>query len=129
MSGRHRAKTPARRGTQGIHRQRKPRPQPYKWLGTGAVAFGVGAALMNGTGIAHADDGSGSSETSSTSRGVNDGVSKERGADTIEKSSIPSNDAVAAADSATTTDVGTPPVQVVGGTPSRAHHTLSLIHI
>src|SRR3954454_5076445 len=32
---------------------------PYSWLGAGVITVGFGAALAAGSGIAHADDGSG----------------------------------------------------------------------
>lgn len=52
----------------GRHRARAQRRDSYSWLGTGAVALGLGAVLFNGTGVAHADDpsGSGSSVSSTT---------------------------------------------------------------
>ncbi|WP_319428522.1 Calx-beta domain-containing protein [Mycobacterium sp. RTGN5] len=45
----------------GAHR--RPRRQPYSWLGIGALSLGVGAALATGSGLAHADTPSGSSST------------------------------------------------------------------
>lgn len=54
---------------------RRPRRQPYAWLGAGAVTLGIGAALASGSAVAYADAGagsgtgkasSGSSESSST---------------------------------------------------------------
>jgi len=33
------------------------RIEPYQWLGAGAIAVGIGAALAAGSGVAHADDG------------------------------------------------------------------------
>ncbi|MBB3749170.1 hypothetical protein FHT44_001631 [Mycolicibacterium sp. BK634] len=47
---------------------RRPRRQPYAWLGAGAVALGIGAALASGSAVASADTGagSGSGKTSSS---------------------------------------------------------------
>lgn len=64
----------------GAHRARRPRRQPYAWLGAGAVTLGLGAALASGTAVAHADTGASgagkstasSSEGSSTSSSATD---------------------------------------------------------
>lgn len=48
------AVVPRNRGKRRKDRKR----QPYTWLGTGAVTLGVGAVLIQGVGIAHADGGS-----------------------------------------------------------------------
>ncbi len=54
------------RTTRGRHRkQSQRRIEPYSWLGAGAVALGVGAALASGSGVAHADDGASGGGTSS----------------------------------------------------------------
>ncbi|SBS75523.1 Glycoside hydrolase family 5 [uncultured Mycobacterium sp.] len=48
---------------------RRPRRQPYSWLGVGALSLGVGAALATGSGVARADtaaDGGATSGSSST---------------------------------------------------------------
>ena len=62
-------------GRRGSHRVKRNRPEPYAWLGAGAVTLGLGAALASGTGVAYADGGStGSTSTtsqSSTSAGEN----------------------------------------------------------
>lgn len=53
---------------QGAHRARRPRRQPYAWLGAGAVTLGVGAALASGSAVAYADTGaSGAGKASATS--------------------------------------------------------------
>ncbi|MDG4664258.1 Ig-like domain-containing protein [Mycobacterium sp. 236(2023)] len=50
----------------GAHRRRKHNKiQPYRWLGTGALAIGIGAAALTGSGIAYADDASGDSSPAS----------------------------------------------------------------
>ncbi len=48
-------------------RHRKPRREPYQWLGIGVVSVGIGVALVNGVGVAVADDAA--SDTSSNSGG------------------------------------------------------------
>ncbi|MBI3227766.1 MAG: hypothetical protein HYZ39_22195 [Mycolicibacterium cosmeticum] len=71
MAGGHRlpkgakSKRTDRRGGRGAHRAAPRHPEPYAWLGAGAVALGMGAALASGTGVAYADDG-----TSGTSPGT-----------------------------------------------------------
>lgn len=54
--------------SKGRHRKKTHRIQPYTWLGAGAITLGVGAALVSGAGIAHAEEesGGGSSSTSNT---------------------------------------------------------------
>lgn len=42
------------------HSGRRPRRQPYAWLGAGAVTLGIGAALASGSAVANADTGAGS---------------------------------------------------------------------
>jgi YVTN family beta-propeller protein/VCBS repeat-containing protein len=39
---------------------------PYRWLGTGAITFGMGVALANGIGAAHADDSHSSASSGTT---------------------------------------------------------------
>ena len=39
----------------GQHRAKTPPPAVTVWLGTGAVALGIGAALTTGTAVANAD--------------------------------------------------------------------------
>lgn len=52
----------------GRHRaKRRGRIEPYSWLGAGAITFGVGAAMLTGAGVAHADDGSSDGGDSSSS--------------------------------------------------------------
>ncbi|ADT96786.1 hypothetical protein KUF57_23380 [Mycolicibacterium sp. PAM1] len=63
MAGAHRAKPLPTRG-----RSQSRRLLPYTWLGAGAVALGVGAALTGGTAPAHADSGGESSQTHGESR-------------------------------------------------------------
>jgi len=70
VAGRHSARGASRvhrRRAKGQHRVRTSGIEPYKWLGTGAVTLGLGAALMNGAGIAHADSGAGSGSTGESS--------------------------------------------------------------
>lgn len=69
MAGRHRrggGATGKRDGRRKLHVAR-PAREPYRWLGTGAVALGISAALLNGVGVAAADDGAGADSKSSTS--------------------------------------------------------------
>jgi Cadherin-like domain/Bacterial Ig domain len=73
MAGRHRtSKRTDKRKTGrsgGVNRATTARPEPYKWLGAGAVAFTVAMGLSNGAGIAHADADGGSDSSSSSSAG------------------------------------------------------------
>ena len=60
---RHRAKNRTNKLRAARHR-RRPQHHVTTWLGAGALTVGVGAALAAGSGIAHADGGSGPSTTS-----------------------------------------------------------------
>lgn len=74
MSGKHRSHAHVKalsRGKAGGHR-RKPRREPYKWLGAGAVTFGLGMAIANGAGVAHAEDASSSNTGTSTANSGSD---------------------------------------------------------
>jgi hypothetical protein len=62
----HRAKGSAQRKG-GAHRPEPRHLEPHVWLGAGAITLGVGAALANGSGIAHAEGGAGGSSASSSS--------------------------------------------------------------
>lgn len=59
-------------GRRGNHRAKTGRPEPYAWLGAGAVTLGLGAALAGGTGVAYADDetGAGANSQSDGSSGA-----------------------------------------------------------
>ena len=69
MSGGHRLPKGAtsnhgsKKRTRGAHRAAPRHPEPYAWLGAGAVALGMGAALASGTGVAYADDAAGASSS------------------------------------------------------------------
>lgn len=53
--------------TKGPRRvDRHSRIEPYTWLGAGAVTLGIGAALVGGAGVAHAEDGAGGGSPSSS---------------------------------------------------------------
>ncbi len=57
MAGKRRAGkwvTTTTQRRRGAHR-RKPRREPYQWLGVGAVTLGLGFAVVSGTGVAYAD--------------------------------------------------------------------------
>ena len=58
-----------KRGGRGTHRSKPTRPEPYAWLGVGALTLGLGAALTTGAGVAYAEEGtaSGGGQTSSPS--------------------------------------------------------------
>lgn len=81
MAGGHRlpkgAKTKGtgKRAGRGAHRAAPRHPEPYAWLGAGAVTLGLGAALASGSGVAYADDGTSPSTTghSTASTGATDG--------------------------------------------------------
>jgi hypothetical protein len=63
VAARHRASQPAngrRSRSTGRHRAKGNPPEAYRWLGAGALAVGIGAALAGGTGTAYADAGEGS---------------------------------------------------------------------
>ncbi|MGU3501989.1 Ig-like domain-containing protein [Mycobacterium sp. C31M] len=80
MSGGHRLPKGAKvnrsgkRGGRGTHRTKPTRPEPYAWLGVGAVTLGLGAALTTGTGVAYADDGAASSSSQSSSSSTSGGA-------------------------------------------------------
>lgn len=79
MAGGHRlpkgakANRSGKRGGRGTHRAKPTRPEPYAWLGVGAVTLGLGAALTTGTGVAYAEEGSGSPSSQSSSPSGSDG--------------------------------------------------------
>lgn len=63
---RRRQTSAATKGSRRVDRQ--SRIEPYAWLGAGAVTLGIGAALVGGAGVAHAEDGAdGGSPSTSTS--------------------------------------------------------------
>lgn len=49
-------------------RTTRGRLQPYAWLGAGAVTLGLGAAMVGGTAVAYADDGSGPGNATNSSQ-------------------------------------------------------------
>jgi VCBS repeat-containing protein len=75
MAGKHRSVQQVHgstRSKRALH-HRKPRREPYRWLGAGAVTIGMGVALANGAAIAHADEpGSGPSSSSGGSSASGD---------------------------------------------------------
>lgn len=74
MAGRHRSGRSSKGLAQrkgGGRRKHADRREPYRWLGAGAVTIGMGLAMANGAGIAHAEEGG--SEGSSASVGGSDG--------------------------------------------------------
>lgn len=79
MAGGHRlpkgakANRSGKRGGRGTHRVKPTRPEPYAWLGVGAVTLGLGAALTAGTGVAYAEVGTGSPSSQSSSSSDSDG--------------------------------------------------------
>lgn len=63
----------------GQHRATTPSPALSFWLGTGAVALGIGAALTTGTAVASADAGdTGGTKSSSQSSGASAGPTAKR---------------------------------------------------
>ena len=78
MAGGHRlprgakANRSGKRGRRGGHRAETSRPEPYAWLGAGAVTLGLGAALATGPAVAYADEGAdtGGSRVSESSPGT-----------------------------------------------------------
>lgn len=56
MAGRRRAGRTAAGGKGAGRHRAAPRREPYRWLGAGAITFGLGVAVINGVGVAHADD-------------------------------------------------------------------------
>ncbi|MCV7185701.1 hypothetical protein H7J56_27535 [Mycolicibacterium murale] len=65
MAGAHRAgkKIDGAAAKRRAAHRAKPRREPYRWLGAGAVTLGLGIAITNGAAVAHAED----AETSSSS--------------------------------------------------------------
>ncbi len=68
MAGKH-----ARKNSRRLNHDRRT---PYTWLGTGAVGFGLGAAVLCGAGAAHADDGA--DTTAGPSRGSSQDATADR---------------------------------------------------
>ena len=106
MADRHRAKNAPKSKTRrqkGRHRAPQRLPEPHMWLGAGAVALGVGAALATGSGTAHADGtASGSSaggSASGSSSGTTSGTSAAKSSTT---------NTVGATDSSTKPGPGSP---------------------
>ncbi|ANE80301.1 hypothetical protein A7U43_14155 [Mycobacterium adipatum] len=63
----------------GKHRTETSPPAVAVWLGTGAIALGIGAALTTGTAVASADTGdTGGTKSSSQSSGVSAGPTAKR---------------------------------------------------
>ena len=70
MAGKHRTTNRAKAGDEDRTGRRRAHRRPLDasaWLGAGAVTVGLGAALANGTGLAHADSARGGATTPSTS--------------------------------------------------------------
>ncbi|MCV6981552.1 hypothetical protein H7I53_15150 [Mycolicibacterium pulveris] len=59
------------------HRTALRKTEPYRWLGAGVVALGLGATIASGSGVAHADGGTGgtTSSTGSADSNATDGQS------------------------------------------------------
>jgi hypothetical protein len=55
------------RRSKGKHRKAKQRTEAYAWLGAGAITLGVGAAMVSGAGVAHAEDDTGGTDSPSSS--------------------------------------------------------------
>ncbi|MUL78767.1 hypothetical protein [Mycolicibacterium sp. CBMA 226] len=73
MASKNSAKRSSRKHT-GRHRARRQPREPYLWLGASAITLGLGAAVVSGTAVAHADTTAGATggqpshtETASTS--------------------------------------------------------------
>ena len=61
MAGKHgsgkQVKVSSSRRIRGAHRAKSDHPEPYRWLGAGAVTVGLGIALTGGIPVAHAQGG------------------------------------------------------------------------
>lgn len=106
--GRHRA-SGNRRGRHVAAR----RIEPYAWFGAGAVTFGVGAALLSGAGVAHADNTEGPSpaERSHTSE------TGTRGSDRAPAKAAEGGDVGGEADAKAQDDLGDDDVEQVKDSP------------
>lgn len=70
MAGRHRSghESPSTRNKSGKYHTQTRQREPYRWLGAGALTLGIGASLIAGSGLAHADDEGGSDTKASAPR-------------------------------------------------------------
>lgn len=70
MAGKHRRRTNSNASSQRKQSAHgvKPRREPYRWLGAGAVTLGLGAALASGSGLAQATDTVGSTTNGTDAR-------------------------------------------------------------
>src|ERR1700722_17182731 len=73
MAGEHRSHKRAKRNgkrSRGVHRANPRHPEPYTWLGAGALTLGMGAAMASGSGIAPADPSATGSSSPALSSGA-----------------------------------------------------------
>jgi len=74
-------------GKSGAHRKQSRRVEPYAWLGAGVFTVGLGAAVVAGSGSAHADaDGSDTSVSPSRETGGERGSAAANGSGSREVS-------------------------------------------
>ncbi|WP_163694431.1 hypothetical protein [Mycolicibacterium sarraceniae] len=92
------------------HRREKPRGAgrritAYGWLGAGAMTLGVGAALVGGSGVAHADTGEGSGSSAASSRADAPAKTVKTGVVSSRPSTAPSSASSQAASSSASSSV------------------------